>query len=69
MCLFIGQFPCYDDDVNYERGGTMSKISILKQFYGKTVTNIKAYGTDEFDFTPNLLGVDFSVRQFGYTAL
>ena len=47
----------------------MSKISILKQFYAKTVTIIKAYGTDEFDFTRNLLGVDFSVGQFGYTAL
>ena len=50
-------------------GGIMSKTPILKQFYGKTVTIIKAYGTDEFDFTRNLLGVDFSVGQFGYTAL
>ena len=25
-----------------------------------------AYGSDEFDFTPNLMGVDFSVGQFGY---
>lgn len=47
----------------------MSKTPILKQFYGKAITNIKAYGIDEFDFTPNLLGVDFSVGQFGYTAL
>ena len=44
----------------------MSKVSILKQFNGKTITNIKAYGIDEFDFTPSLGGVDFSVGQFGY---
>ena len=44
----------------------MSQIQILKNLYSKTVTGIKAYGTDEFDFTPNLLGVDFSVGQFGY---
>lgn len=44
----------------------MSRILILKQFFGKTLTEIKAYGTDRFDFTPNLLGVDFSVGQFGY---
>jgi hypothetical protein len=46
----------------------MPKILILKNLYGKTVTSIKAYGTDKFDFTPNLLGVDFSVGQYGYVA-
>ena len=46
----------------------MPKIQILKNLYGKTVTGIKAYGTDKFDFTPNLLGVDFSVGQHGYVA-
>jgi hypothetical protein len=40
--------------------------SILKQYYGKAITNITAYGIDEFDFTPNRLGVDFSVGQYGY---
>jgi len=40
--------------------------SLLKQFYGKTITEIKAYGIDEFDFTPNLCGTDFSVGEFGY---
>lgn len=45
----------------------MPKSSVLKQFYEKTVTDITAYGVDEFDFTPNLLGIDFSVGQFGYT--
>lgn len=44
----------------------MSQFQICKSLYGKTVTNIKAYGTDEFDFTPNLLGYDFSIGQFGY---
>ena len=46
----------------------MPKIQILENLYGKTVTGIKAYGTDKFDFTPNLLGVDFSVGQYGYVA-
>ena len=46
----------------------MPKIQILKNLYAKTVTGIKAYGTDKFDFTPNLLGVDFSVGQYGYVA-
>ena len=40
--------------------------SVLTDFVGKAITNIKAYGMDEFDFTPNLLGADFSVGQFGY---
>lgn len=44
----------------------MSRVPVLEQFYGKMLTEIKAYGTDRFDFTPNLLGVDFSVGQFGY---
>jgi len=44
----------------------MSRVPVLEQFYGKMLTEIKAYGTDRFDFTPNLLGVDISVGQFGY---
>jgi hypothetical protein len=47
----------------------MSKTPILKQFYGKTITRIRAYGVDEFDFAPNLLGYDFSIGQYGYTVL
>ena len=47
----------------------MSKTPILKQFYGKTITRIRAYGVDKFDFTPNLLGYDFSIGQYGYTVL
>ena len=43
--------------------------SVLTDFVGKAITNVKAYGIDEFDFTPNLLGEDFSVGQFGYAAL
>ena len=44
-------------------------LSILNQYYGNTVTDLKAYGIDEFDFTPNRLGVDFSVGQYGYAVL
>ena len=44
----------------------MPQIQILKNLYSKTVTGIKTYGTDAFDFTSNLLGMDFSVGQFGY---
>lgn len=47
----------------------MSFFPILTQFVGKTTTDIKAYGVDKFDFTPNILGSDFSVGQFGYTVL
>lgn len=43
----------------------MPQIQIHKRLYGKAVTGLKAYGTDEFDFTPNLLGAGFSVGQFG----
>ncbi len=39
---------------------------MLETLYGKVVTAIKAYGIDEFDFSRNILGVDFSVREFGY---
>lgn len=44
-------------------------IPVLTQFYGKTITKMQAYGIDEFDFTPNILGVDFSVGQYGYVVL
>ena len=40
---------------------------MLENCIGKAVTAIKAYGVDRFDFTPNLLGDDFSVGEFGYT--
>ena len=46
---------------------TRKKHNILEHLYGKSVTNLKAYGIDEFDFTPSLGGFDFSVGQFGYT--
>lgn len=52
---------------NWKTGFANTKTAILKQFAGKAVTGIKAYGVDEFDFTPNLWGTDFSVGQFGYT--
>ena len=54
---------------NWKTGFSNAKASVLTQFTGKAVTNIKAYGIDEFDFTPALGGVDFSVGQFGYAAL
>lgn len=41
-------------------------IDIFKNFYGKTLTDIKAYGKDEYDFSRNILGSDFSVGQYGY---
>ena len=44
----------------------MASIRIFENLYGKALTNIKAYGTDEFDFTPNTLGRDFDVGEFGY---
>lgn len=47
----------------------MSRIPVLTQFIGKAIADIKAYGIDEFDFTPNILGFDFSVGQFGYAVL
>ena len=54
---------------NWKTGFSNTRISILTQFTDKAITNIKAYGIDEFDFTPALGGVDFSVGQFGYAAL
>lgn len=42
------------------------KIEVLKKFYGKMLTNIIAYGKDEYDFSRNILGSDFSVGQYGY---
>ncbi len=47
----------------------MSRIPVLTQFIGKAISDIKAYGIDEYDFTPNILGLDFSVGQFGYAVL
>ncbi len=44
----------------------MHAIPMLENLYGKAITEIKAYGVDEFDFIRNILGVDFSVGQFGY---
>ena len=41
-------------------------IRVVKHLWGKAVTNIRAYGIDKFDFTPNMLGCDFSVGEFGY---
>ena len=38
----------------------------MDHLYGKSVTNIRAFGVDDFDFTRNILGVDFSIGQFGY---
>ena len=42
---------------------------MFESFFGKTLTDIKAFGVDEFDFTADLLGTGFSVGQFGYTVL
>ena len=39
---------------------------MIENCYGKPITAIKAFGVDEFDFSRNILGVDFSVGQFGY---
>lgn len=44
----------------------MPNSELFQHLYGKAVTGMKAYGTDEFDLTPNLLSADFSVGQFGY---
>lgn len=51
---------------NWKTGFSNTKSEILRQFVGKTVTDVKAYGLDGFDFTVDLLGEDFSVGQFGY---
>ena len=42
---------------------------MFERFYGKVLTDIKAFGKDEFDFTVNLCGCDFDVGEFGYTVL
>jgi hypothetical protein len=39
----------------------------LKDCLGKPVIAIKAYGIDEYDFTRNIIGCDFSIGEFGYT--
>lgn len=54
---------------NWKTGFSNTRTTVLTQFIGKAITNIKAYGMDEFDFTPALGGVDFSVGQFGYAVL
>ena len=47
----------------------MSNIHLFEQLYGKTITDIKAYGKDKFDFARNILSADFSVGQYGYAVL
>ena len=42
------------------------KIPVHQHLYGQKVTDLKAYGRDEFDFRRNIIGVDFDVSQFGY---
>ena len=42
------------------------KIPVHQHLYGQKVTDLKAYGRDEFDFRRNIIGVDFDVGQFGY---
>lgn len=74
MCLFIGHNLLYNHNITFtfsklERGDEMSRIPVLTQFIGKAITDIKAYGIDQFDFTPNILDFDFSVGQFGYAVL
>lgn len=54
---------------NWKTGFSLTKTHVLTQFYNKRLTGIRAYGIDGFDFCKNLLGLDFSVGQFGYAAL
>lgn len=54
---------------NWNTNFSKTKTPILKQFYGKAITAIKAYGMDKYDFTVAIGCVDFSVGQFGYTVL
>ena len=44
----------------------MVNISLFEHLKGKAVTCVRAFGVDEFDFTHNIVGCDFSVGEFGY---
>ena len=38
-------------------------------FYGEEILDVFAYGKDEFDFTPNLLGFGVSIGETGYAVM
>ena len=44
----------------------MVNISMFEHLKGKAVTCVRAFGVDEFDFTRNIVGCDFSVGELGY---
>lgn len=44
------------------------ELSFFDKYLGKPLNSIEAFGVDEFDFTPDILGsASFSVGEFGYT--
>lgn len=42
---------------------------MFEKFYGMKILDTFAYGIDEFDFTPNLVGFGTSVGETGYAVL
>lgn len=38
----------------------------IEQFCGHKIIDVRAYGTDEYDFTCNLCGFGFSVGEYGF---
>lgn len=39
---------------------------MFDQLYNSDIVNVVAYGVDEFDYTPNLLGFGTSIGETGY---